>query len=100
MAEVGEKKRVVARRPEPPRDESPRPKLTQEEIRALLAVEAPRRPDWGRVARRGGLGLIPTAILGVLLDSLIGWWATPVLVAVLVVWAAWPLFRQSRDGWT
>jgi hypothetical protein len=96
------RKRVVVTRPEPPSDDAPAPRkeqLTHEEMRALLTVAKTNRPPWGRVARRVGLGVLPTAVLGVVLDAWLGWWATPVLVVILVVWAAWPLVRQDRDGW-
>lgn len=99
------RKPVVVRRPEPPHGDGPsglssRPGLTKDEVRALLAVTSASRPPWGRVARRAGLGLLPTIVLSVVLDGALGWWGTPALFVVLAVFAAWPLFQQRRDGWT
>ncbi len=92
---------TIATRPEPPSDDEPKAlKLSKEETRALLAVTATQRPDWARAAKRAGLGVIPTALIGLLLDSVVGWGATPVLVIILIVWSAWPLFKQDRGGWT
>lgn len=93
------RKPVVVHRPEPPADEDPK-KLSHEEVRALLAVTKTNRPDWARVAKRAGFGMIPTVIVGVVLDATMGWWGTPVLAVVWIAWAAWPLARQGRDGWT
>ncbi len=92
--------RRVVHRPEPPSDE--RAKLSREEVRALLAVTATTSKNgaWSRVARRGGIALVPTAIVSTLLDAVIGWWSIPVVVVLAIVWAALPLVRQHRDGWT
>jgi len=100
------RKPVIASRPEPPPDERDRdvpPRragLTKEEMQALLTVTATNSRPWGRVARRAGIGLIPTAVVGLALDTWVGWWATPVLAVLLAAWAAWPLLGQTRDGWT
>jgi hypothetical protein len=96
------RKPTFVTRPDPPSDDSPSkaPALSKEEVRALLTVAATRRPDWKRAAKRASLGLIPTALLGLALDSVIGWGGTPVLLVILLVWSAWPLLRQHRDGWT
>lgn len=103
------RKRVVATRPDPPAEDlAPEPstkppskaQLSREEVRALLQVSAANRAPWRRVARRGGLAVLPTLVLGVVLDMLIGWWSTPVLIVIVTVWAGWPLLRQDRSGWT
>lgn len=93
--------RRVVHRPEPPSDEPP-PKLSREEVRALLAVTSTnaRASAWRRTARRGGVALIPTALASTLLDALLGWWSIPVVVVIAVAWVAMPLVRQRRDGWT
>ena len=101
-----EHKRVVVTRPEPPADEpepkpKPKEKLAPEEIRALLAVTTTtQRSPLRRSARRGLLAFLPTTILSIVLDSLIGWWSIPVLVVLSIAWVAWPLVRQSREGWS
>ena len=101
MSSARPKKPTIATRPEPPSDDGPKaPKLSKEETRALLAVTATHRPNWGRAAKRAGFGVMPTALLALLLDSVIGWGATPALVIVLIAWAAWPLFKQDSGGWT
>ena len=93
--------RRVVHRPEPPSDE-PATKLSRDEVRALLAVTATNTKSnaWSRVARRGGIALVPTAIVSTLLDALLGWWSIPVAVVIALVWTAMPLLRQRRDGWT
>jgi len=93
---------VVVHRPEPPSDEAPaaKPRYTQEEMRALLAVSATTNPPWKRAAKRGVIAALPTIVLSFVLDAFLGWWSIPVLVILAVAWAARPLFRQSRDGWT
>ena len=103
---TSEPKRVVVTRPDPPEDEpKPKPKsetkLSPEEVRALLAVTtAAQRTPLRRAARRGLLAFVPTTIVSVVLDSLIGWWSIPVLGLLTLAWVLWPLLRQSRDGWT
>ncbi len=94
--------RPVVHRPEPPSDGAPAPKLTREERRAFLAVTAtqPQPSRLSRAARRGGLALVPTAILSTVLDAIVGWWSIPIVVALAIAWSALPLLRQSRDGWT
>jgi len=93
------RKAVVVTRPEPPPDQDPK-KLSREEVQALLAVARTNAPAWPRALKRAGLGLLPTAILGVVLDAAVGWWSTPLLVVLLLAWSAWPLLRRDRDGWT
>ncbi len=97
-----ERKPVVVHRPEPPLEDasSSEARYTQEEMRALLAVTATTNPPWKRAARRGLIAMLPTLVLSVVLDSLLGWWSIPVLVLLAVAWALRPLLRQSRDGWT
>lgn len=97
------RKPVVVTRPEPPSDDPlapERPKLTQDEMRALLAVSQTTQTPLKRAARRGLLAFVPMTILSIVLDALIGWWSIPVLVVITVAWASRPLWRQSRDGWT
>lgn len=94
-----ERKPIIVRRPDAPGD-APKPQLSKEEIRALLAVtESTARPTWSRVARRGGIAIIPTTLLSILLDSVLGWWSIPVIVILAIAWTARPLVRQRRDGW-
>jgi hypothetical protein len=93
----------VVHRPEPPQDDEPKPKLSREEVQALLAVTqaTSKKPGaWSRTARRGGIALLPTAIVSTVLDALVGWWSIPIVIALALAWAALPLIRQRRDGWT
>ncbi len=91
--------RRVVHRPEPPSDEAP-PKLSREEIQALLAVtQVTTSSKWARVARRGGIAFVPTAILSTLLDAFFGWWSIPIVALLALAWTVMPLMRQRRDGW-
>ncbi len=97
----------MVQRPEPPSDEppsdEPKAKLSREEVHALLAVTqatSKKSGAWSRTARRGGIALLPTAIVSTLLDAILGWWSIPVVIALAIAWAALPLMRQRRDGWT
>lgn len=105
MSSEPRKAPVVVTRPEPPPDDDAplapqRPKLTQDEMRALLAVTQTTQTPLKRAARRGLLAFVPMTILSLVLDALIGWWSVPVLVVITAVWATRPLWRQSREGWT
>ena len=98
-------KPLVVTRAEAPADEptaGAKPKLTADEVRALLAVDAVNRPtSWRRVFRRGRIIVVPTGILGLLAHLLLGSWGPFVSVAITLIaigWTARPLLR--RDEWT
>lgn len=78
------------------------PKLTREEMSALLAVEgALRPPPLVRVWRRGRLVMVPATVLSVAGHHWIGGWAdvvASVLVVGALLWSARPLF--GRDAWS
>ncbi len=94
---MGER-RVVVHRPESP-DDKVAPKLSREEVHALLAVTQTTNGARSRTLRRGGVALVVSALLSTLLDMLLGWWSIPIVVVVALVWFAMPLVRQRRDGW-
>lgn len=97
-----ERSPVVVARPAPIADETPpaKPKLTPDEVRALLAVEGANRPTPAASAwRRGRVIAIPTGLISLAAHLLLGSWAPVVsIVAILaaIAWTARPLFR--RDG--
>ena len=98
-----ERKPVVVHRPEPPPEDGPahaQAKLSQDEMRALLAVAKTAHPPWRRAARRGVVAALPSLVLSFVLDAWLGWWSIPVVVLLAIGWSAGPLLRQSRDGWT
>jgi hypothetical protein len=95
---------VIVRRADPASDEpAPKaaPKLTPDEVRALLAVEGVKRSRWSRTAIRGGIIIIPTGVISLFLDMILGAYA-PFVSALVVLgalaWVAWPLLR--RDEWS
>ncbi|HEY1954789.1 MAG TPA: hypothetical protein VGH28_04240 [Polyangiaceae bacterium] len=102
---MSERKQVVVHRPDPveetpgPRYDGAKPTYSKEELRALLAVTTPATPPWKRAARRGLIAMLPTIVLSFVLDAFLGWWSIPVLLVLAALWAARPLWRQSRDGW-
>jgi len=92
-------------RPEPPSDEpangSPA-KLSKDEVRALLAVTKVQASPMKRAAKRGGILAIPTTILGVVLDLVLGNWGTVILLVVIaggIYWSIRPLFAKDRSDW-
>lgn len=94
----------VVTRAEPPSDElappKPKPKLTRDEMRALLAVEGAKRPPWRRSLRRSAI-LVPATIVAHILDIVLGSWSLAIMAVAFVaafVWIARPLFR--RDDFT
>ncbi len=99
---------VVVRRAEPvvTDDEVPvakeKPKLTPDEIRALLAVEGVNRPQgMGAVWKRGRVVIIPVGLINLAMHLLLGSAAPFVMGALTVfafVWCAIPLLR--RDEWS
>jgi hypothetical protein len=95
---MGDRRRVVVHRPDPP-DEEVAPKLSRDEVRALLAVARTTNGPSRRTLRRGGVALVVSALLSTLLDALLGWWSIPIVVVVTLLWFAIPLVRQRRDGW-
>lgn len=97
--------RPIVHRPEPTSDDKPArpadPKLTPDEVRALLAVERVTRSRWSRTAIRGGIIVLPTSLLSFVVDLVLGSYA-PFVIALTVLgalaWVAWPLLR--RDEWS
>jgi hypothetical protein len=104
----------VVTRPEPPPDDADAaplakkaaPKLTRDEMRALMAVTKTNATPWRSVAKRGGIVSIPTGLIGLGLDAALDHHAlavTAVLGVVGLVWAARPLWKRDRgddEGWT
>ena len=80
----------------------PAPKLTREEVSALLAVEGALRPTpLARVWKRGRIIIVPTGLIGFAGHSFIGGWADVlalVIAVAAILWCARPLFR--RDAWS
>lgn len=99
-----EPRAVVVARAEPVTDDPPgaRPKLTPDEVRALLAVEGASRPTASGAAwRRGRIVVIPTGLIGLAAHLFFGSWAPFVSIAAVlgaIAWTARPLFR--RDGFS
>ncbi len=98
-----ERKAVVVSRAEPIAEEAgARPKLTPDEVRALLAVEGANRPTASGAAwRRGRIVVIPTGLIGLAAHLFFGSWAPFVSIAAVlaaIAWTARPLFR--RDGFS
>jgi hypothetical protein len=97
--------RVVVTRPEPPPEEpapGARPKLTPDEVRALLAVTKVRASPLKRAAKRGGILVVPTTIAGIVLDLAFGDWGTIALLVVIgagIFWSVRPLFAKDRADW-
>lgn len=90
----------IVHRPEPAPDDVPKPKLTPEEIRALVTVaKTSSRSGLATTGRRAAFAFLPVAIVSTLLDWLIGFWSVPVVAALAIAWCARPLLRQGRDGW-
>lgn len=94
---------IVVQRAEPlpeSRKEDPRPKLTPEEMRALLAVNEVNRPKQAMI-RRGKVIAVPTIILSIVSHIFLSYWyvAVGVLVAFAVVWTVGP-WRNKRDEWS
>jgi hypothetical protein len=79
-------------------------KLTQEEVRALLAVTAANRPSTATTLwRRGRIAIIPTGVLQIAAYVVLGGGVTAHVVTVgitiaAIAWTARPLLR--KDGWT
>ena len=96
---------TIVHRPEPPPDsDSPpkKPKLSPEEVRALLAVgDATRDKTKAQVLwKRGRVILIPVGLVDLALHLLVGDYAYIFMILVTVagiVWMARPLFR--KEGW-
>lgn len=99
------KQTVVTLADPPPPDEeeisSPeKPKLSPEEIRALLAVDKSMTlTRWGKATNRLAFAAFPTFFVSLLADKLFGWWGIPITLAGGVLWALWPMRKQDREGW-
>lgn len=96
--------RVVARAEPLAEDASAKaaPKLSPDEVRALLAVHEANRPTRGAAAwKRGRVVVIPTGLIGLAAHLFLGSWAPLVSIAATaaaIAWTARPLFR--RDGFS
>jgi hypothetical protein len=93
---------VVTRAEPPPEEEEEnssgeKPKLSPDEIKALLAVHTTN----GRTQTRNRLifAAFPALFVSVVADKLFGWWGIPVTLAFSVLWALWPMRKQDREGW-
>ena len=99
-----ERKPIVVARAEPMAEEQApaKPKLSPDEVRALLAVHEASRPTRGAAAwKRGRAIVIPTGLIGLAAHLFFGSWAPVVSIAATaaaIVWIARPLFR--RDGFS
>lgn len=93
--------KLIVHRPEPVNDAKP-PKLTADEVQALLAVDHANRPNGGRTLwRRGRIAILPTALLQLAAHVFFGSagiWIGFGVVVVAIVWCARPLFK--RDEWS
>jgi hypothetical protein len=91
--------KVVTRAEPPPSSGHPaRVALTKDEMRALIAVEAAKRPPWRSSLRRSAI-LLPVSLVVHLLGTSV--WALVIGVVLYVAALAWiarPLFR--RDDFT
>lgn len=96
--------KAMVQRPEPVPEsktgEAETPKLTPEEVRALLAVNEVNRPKQAMI-RRGKVIAVPTIILSVVSHIFLSYWyvAVGLLVAGAVVWTVGP-WRKRRDEWS
>lgn len=101
---------TIVTRPDPPPDEpdppakpAPKaaPKMSKEEIAALLAVtttnEGKHRERVGARAKRAAL---PALLLSVLLGYALGTLASLLPIAIGIAYSAWPLVTQKKSGWT
>jgi hypothetical protein len=99
---------VVVHRAEPappsePAKAAKAPKMTPEEVRALLEVSGANRGRIGSTLwRRGRVIMVPTGLLCLLVDLVFGSRATPfassAIVILALLWAARPLWK--RDDWS
>lgn len=91
---------VVVRRAEPVPESTAgeKPKLTAEEVRALLAVNEVNRPKQAMI-RRGKVIALPTIILSIVAHLFMAYWyvAVPLIVVGAVVWTIGPW--KKRDEW-
>ncbi len=101
---------AVVVRPDPPaadEDDAARrapPKLSKDEIRALLATEGARRSTLARCGKRTVV-VVPIGILHTLSSVAFSSWpivstlVTVALGAAGLAYIAAPLWQQERDGW-
>lgn len=96
---------VVTRAEPPPLDDEQmslpeKPKLSREEIKALLAVDKTTiMTRWGKATNRLAFAAFPTFFVSLLADKLFGWWGIPITLVCGVLWALWPMRKQDREGW-
>lgn len=94
-------KRVVVTRPEPPSFAHPA-KLSNDEVRALLAVDRTNRPNsFGASWKRGRIVALPTTLISVAAHVLFGsagLWIGAAIILAALAWIARPLLR--RDDWS
>ena len=107
VATATERKPIVVVRPEPIADDQApaQPKLTSDEVRALLAVHEANRPAPAKGAsaawKRGRVIVVPTGLISLAAHAFLGSWAPVVSIAAVlgaIAWTARPLFR--RDGFS
>jgi hypothetical protein len=92
--------RKLVTRAEPPSSHPKPAALTREEMNALLAVTAAKKPAWRKSLWRSPV-LIASSILSHLLHMALGSYAYPldlVLFVAALAWMARPLFR--KDGFS
>ena len=93
---------VVVQRAEPVPESSDAkkaaPKLTPDEVRALLAVNEVNRPKQAML-RRGKVIAVPTIVLSIVAHLFLSYWpiAVALLVVAAVVWTIGPW--KKKDEW-
>jgi len=101
---------IVTRADPPPEAEEEfaaqeKPKLSHDEIKALLAVDkSATLTRWNESSRRKATNRLafaafPTFFVSLVADKLFGWWGIPITLACGVLWALWPMRKQDREGW-
>ncbi len=103
---------AVVTRPDPLVDEEPAPggkkpmpKLSPEEVRALLATEGARSSALARCGKRAVI-LVPVGLIRWGFAVVLGGYGEVAMMIVTIAlfagafaWMAAPLWKQSKDGW-
>lgn len=106
-------KPAVVVRPDPPAPEEdapagakkPMPKLSKEEVQALIATSTPEESSAAARSGKRAIILLPIGLLRSVFMALFAEWPVVgfVLTAAIVLgalaWISAPLWKQSREGW-